>query len=566
MWTGHILAVLLLAFCVLQTRSDEDHVNYIVGGEVISITEAPYQAVLLFKLKYFCGGAIIAPVWILTAAHCLSLPSGNLITAGLLKVRLGADDANIAWGNHDYDVVGVMKHPGYNASIYNYDIGLLKLARRITYGPRIQCIKMPEVDTPIPYDEHITVTGYGITNTSIAPIDAKLRVVDLTIMDPDLCILHYQLDDTFTITNRMFCASGKDRDACKYDAGGPAEYHNRVIGITSHGRGCAEKEFPGIYAKVSKLRPWVDAVLKANTRKQSNAIVHSKAQPQSRVVADRRMESSIPSVLLLLAVVAIACLPTHCAAGTSNDDNLANLIVGGFKVSIEEVPYQVGVFRDHVFRCGGTIIGRFWIVTAQHCIPDTRAYRYEVVVGVDVPENGQRLPVAEVYLPPNNADGSTFDVSLAKLGRGLHYSSRVACLPLMSPSKRMYSGTPAYISGYGMTNLRSLDTQLRAATVALMGRSKCVGFYREQITIRPYHFCAGFEGGLVDSCQGDSGGPLVVNGELAGVTDMGVGCARAHAPGIYITVGSFYNWLMEIVGEQRNLYEQKLCAPNPPSI
>ncbi|XP_058122549.1 trypsin 3A1-like [Anopheles ziemanni] len=243
------------------------------------------------------------------------------------------------------------------------------------------------------------------------------------------------------------------------------------------------------------------------------------------------MDSSRTNVLLLVLAL-VAC---------TRAEGRTNLIVGGFRVDIEEVPYQCGIFRDERFKCGGTIIGPHWVVTAQHCVNGTQPQRYDVVVGVNTPKAGQLLPVDEMYFPADNPDQSKFDIALFRLARYLVFGPTVSCVPLWNAKKWPAPRTAGYISGYGDTLERSLDYQLKAAVVSVLPQKECVMLYPGQI--KPYNFCAGFEGGKVDTCQGDSGGPLVVDGQLAGVTVFGDGCARPLAPGVYIAVSSFYNWV-----------------------
>lgn len=57
----------------------------------------------------------------------------------------------------------------------------------------------------------------------------------------------------------MFCAGymeGK-RDACIGDSGGPLVLNGAQIGIVSFGKGCAERDRPGVYTNVAAVREWV---------------------------------------------------------------------------------------------------------------------------------------------------------------------------------------------------------------------------------------------------------------------------------------------------------------------
>ncbi|XP_058122550.1 trypsin 3A1-like [Anopheles ziemanni] len=259
---------LVLTFCALEINGKPS--NRIVGGDIISVEEAPYQAALLVNNRFLCGAVIIAPSWSITAARCVYTPSKVLLPPGLLKVRAGTDDANIAWGINDIPVAGVIPHPNFNFVNFNYNLALLKMQRNFAYELRIKCIKLVDSDATLPEDQQIEVTGYGSSDPTVPAQDAKLRLVDVTIVEQTKCFLQYVWDGELGISNNMFCAAGEGRDACQYDAGGPAVYQDRLVGIISHGRYCADPEQPGIYTRISALRNWIDKTIESNTRKQSN--------------------------------------------------------------------------------------------------------------------------------------------------------------------------------------------------------------------------------------------------------------------------------------------------------
>lgn len=65
-----IVAALAFVQAVPLESPTED--NRIIGGEIVSILNHPYQVAFFFHLSYRCGAIIINPKWTLTAAHCLS--------------------------------------------------------------------------------------------------------------------------------------------------------------------------------------------------------------------------------------------------------------------------------------------------------------------------------------------------------------------------------------------------------------------------------------------------------------------------------------------------------------
>uniref|UniRef100_A0A182K7T0 trypsin n=1 Tax=Anopheles christyi TaxID=43041 RepID=A0A182K7T0_9DIPT len=242
-------------------------------------------------------------------------------------------------------------------------------------------------------------------------------------------------------------------------------------------------------------------------------------------------------------------------------DNGANLIVGGFVVNIEQVPYQAAVFQNGNLVCGGSIIGPRWIITARHCVETLESSEYAVVVGTDNPLNGNKLKVENIITPTSIINGSLYDMALVKLLNKLVYNQAVQCIPLLKSMDELVLGKPAVISGFGATAEGGLETPLKAANVNLLSAKDCEKAYSWMD--QEYMICAGFNQGLVDTCQGDSGGPLVVNSQLAGVVFYGEGCAKPNYPGIYVSIPWFYDWIVNVVRDEPNEEERELCNPAP---
>ncbi|ENN82138.1 hypothetical protein YQE_01484, partial [Dendroctonus ponderosae] len=128
---------------------------------------------------------------------------------------------------------------GNSVNLLDYDISLIQLARTLTFTNSIQPVALPSADQVEVPGARCVITGWG-TLTSGGTSPSRLHVVT-------------------RVSYSMMCAGSPygGRDACQGDSGGPLVVDNVLIGIVSWGRGCALAGFPGVYAYVVPVRPWI---------------------------------------------------------------------------------------------------------------------------------------------------------------------------------------------------------------------------------------------------------------------------------------------------------------------
>ncbi|XP_053357369.1 hyaluronan-binding protein 2-like [Clarias gariepinus] len=239
-----------------------------------------------------------------------------------------------------------------------------------------------------------------------------------------------------------------------------------------------------------------------------------------------------------------------------------NRIYGGIKALPGGQPWQASVQMrtkntTQAFRhaCGGTLIKSCWILTAGHCIDNTK--EYQVVLGsinLGKPEaSHQTLEVVETILHEQyveTTDSVHNDIALLRLkgtsGKCAQESQfvKTACLP----SKDFPDGTECSISGWGATaQSRYGSNQLLDAEVLLISQETCSSANVYGKAIDNSMFCAGYLEGGVDACQGDSGGPLTCmenqNRYVYGVVSWGDSCGMKNKPGVYTRVTQFVDWI-----------------------
>ncbi|XP_015757641.1 PREDICTED: CUB and peptidase domain-containing protein 2-like isoform X3 [Acropora digitifera] len=227
----------------------------IVGGNEATINSWPWQAMLRhFNGSQFCGGTLIDPWWVLTAAHCL--PEENSST---FFVRMGAHYTDDTVGTEQNLLVSqVIKHESY-ALPFNHsnDIALLKLAAPAVLGRGVGTACLPNFANSL-VNKQCWVTGWGHLASGGEKPNALMKA-RVPIISQQRCIQAYPGE----IDNGMMCAGVEEGgiDACQHDSGGPLVCDfNRiwyVEGVVSWGDGCGDPGLFGVYANVREFMPWI---------------------------------------------------------------------------------------------------------------------------------------------------------------------------------------------------------------------------------------------------------------------------------------------------------------------
>ncbi|MFD4620610.1 trypsin-like serine protease [Streptomyces sp. NPDC058475] len=234
---------------------------FIIGGSETTIDSAPWMVQLAYYDSttdegYFCGGTLVAPNKVLTAAHCV---------AGLDWAKNGAVLAGTAdlYDSSTGTVAGVYRqwnHPRYNPTTTQNDIAVLTLDRPLEQ----KWMRLSAAGDVAQYTAGLTGTVYGWGLTSGADgadLSARLRTVDLTLRDDATCdsAMRSVLGEDDFVEGSMFCAgtpaTGTDegtKSPCNGDSGGPVIANNKVIGIVSWGvAGCTAKGAYPVFTKVT---------------------------------------------------------------------------------------------------------------------------------------------------------------------------------------------------------------------------------------------------------------------------------------------------------------------------
>ncbi|OJJ97808.1 hypothetical protein ASPACDRAFT_62086 [Aspergillus aculeatus ATCC 16872] len=267
-----LLAFPLLLFLPLLPQTTALVTPCIIGGTEVPIEVHPYQIALLYGGARTCGGSILSPRHIITAAHCVASATPS-------RLRIRAGSALCDAGGILVSVTAIAIHPNYSAPTVDNDLAILTLSQNLTFGPKIAPVGLPAfgADILVPGAE-VVVSGWGATGEGGAN-SPTLRAVTVSVVGREECRAGYQRFGP--VTDSMFCAGTPTggRNACGGDSGGPAVVvaggngdgngsgsgsgkaaRGVLVGVVSWGHGCGRKGFPGVYASTSFLRGFIGRV------------------------------------------------------------------------------------------------------------------------------------------------------------------------------------------------------------------------------------------------------------------------------------------------------------------
>jgi hypothetical protein len=227
--------------------------NRIVNGQDAEVGRFPYVATLQSVFRHECGGALVAPDLVVTAAHCVD----NYLFEVFVGRRSMADP-NI----ERYAVIDKFVHPNYVPNFDSFDIAILKLHMASEVIP-VRLNDNPLV--PLNENSNLTVLGWGNDGSGYYPDVLQEAIVQY--VPNDVCKQAGAGDTTTSyeswLKDDMMCALGDSTDACSGDSGGPLivkggnSSEDLLVGTVSWGILCAV--YPGVYSRVSFTFDWLSS-------------------------------------------------------------------------------------------------------------------------------------------------------------------------------------------------------------------------------------------------------------------------------------------------------------------
>ncbi|KAG9470065.1 hypothetical protein GDO78_018972 [Eleutherodactylus coqui] len=239
--------------CGVSTKGETT--SRIVGGTRATAGDWPWQVSLQLRQSHVCGGSIITPEWIVTAAHCVE---GTGSYASIWTVYAGS--IQLSGGQASF-VERVISHPKYHSDTKNYDIALMKLRTRLPFdGINIKPVCLPNAGMPWTDTQSCWISGWGHTYQG-GTTQTLLRAASVPLISSAVCNSRSVYNGN--ITSNMMCAGylAGGVDSCQGDSGGPLVTKTNnlwwLVGDTSWGYGCANRNKPGVYGNVTGFLEWI---------------------------------------------------------------------------------------------------------------------------------------------------------------------------------------------------------------------------------------------------------------------------------------------------------------------
>ncbi len=259
--TGALALITAAAVAPLVSPVPAGADGVVVGGSPVRVSDSPWVVALSSRDRFggtragqFCGGVVVAPTKVMTAAHCLSRTVlGQKVNEVRDLLVIAGRSQLSATGGQEIAVTDSWVSPAYDAATNSSDLAVLTLAKAL---PDSSVIPLAGTgDAAYEPGTSATVYGWGDTRGD-GSYASSLRAAPVSVLPDEACGIAYPggVGGRY-VAATMLCAGDPrgGRDACQGDSGGPLVARGRLIGLVSWGSGCGRADSPGVYTRISAV-------------------------------------------------------------------------------------------------------------------------------------------------------------------------------------------------------------------------------------------------------------------------------------------------------------------------
>ncbi|XP_051560293.1 transmembrane protease serine 3 [Myxocyprinus asiaticus] len=221
----------------------------IVGGNVSSTGQVPWQVSLHYQNQHLCGGSIISDRWIVTAAHCVY----GFAQPMLWSVHAGVIDQPVS-GSEALSVEEIIYHTSYKPEGLSYDIALIKLKLPLSFNDQVVPICLPSYGENFEAGQMCLISGWGATQDG-GEASVSLHTAQVPLLSSGECRRP-------GLSSWDICAGYLEGGAgtCQGDSGGPLACRGSLwtlVGAASWAQSCGQENKPGVYTSITQALMWI---------------------------------------------------------------------------------------------------------------------------------------------------------------------------------------------------------------------------------------------------------------------------------------------------------------------